>query len=214
MTMQPTEAAITDRSAGRAPGRPRQTDVEPRCYAAVLELFGQHGWAGLSLDAVATHAGIGKSTIYLRWKTKRALLLDAIRYFETRRENPVDDGQPLREYLIEYCLTLGRLLLGPHGPTMLHIAAGAITHPEDFHEIRRESITRGTLPIAARILRAVIDGELPEGTDSGQLLDMIEGSLVFHLVIAPLGATREELGADLERYVTTLVDKALRTAID
>jgi hypothetical protein len=96
---------------------------------------------------------------------------------------------------------------------MLHFAAGAITHPKDFHEIRRESITRGTLTIAARILRAVIDGELPQDTDSGQLLDMIEGSLVFHLVIAPLGATREELEADLERYVTTLVDKALCTAL-
>ncbi|PFG45126.1 TetR family transcriptional regulator [Georgenia soli] len=177
----------------------------------MLAVFGQHGWAGLSIDAVATHAGIGKSTIYLRWKTKRALLLEAVRYFETRRENPVDDGRPLREYLIEYCLARGRLLLGPHAPTMLHIAAGAITHPEDFQEIRRESITRGTLPIVARILRAVIDGELPEDTDSGQLLDMSEGALVFHLVIAPLGATREELEDDLERYVRTLVDKALRT---
>jgi len=39
---------------------------------------------------------------------------------------------------------------------------------------------------------------------------MIEGALVFHLVIAPFGATREELEADLERYVTTLVDKVLR----
>jgi hypothetical protein len=86
-----------------------------------------------------------------------------------------------------------------------------LPNPEDFDEIRRESITRGTLPIAARILRAVIDGELPEDTDSGQLLDMIEGALVFHLIIAPFGATHEELEADLERYATTLVDKALRT---
>lgn len=94
---------------------------------------------------------------------------------------------------------------------MLNIVSTAIANPEEFHEIRRESITRGTLPIAARILRAVIDGELPEDTDSGQLLDIIEGALVFHLVIAPFGATREELEDDLECYVTTLVDKALRT---
>lgn len=211
MTTQPTETT-TNRPARRGPGgRPRNTDVEPRSYVAVLELFGQHGWAGLSLEAVASHAGIGKSAIYLRWKTKRDLLLEAVRDFETRHVSPVDDGQPLREYLIEYCIARGRLLLGPHGPTMLNIASAAIANPEDFQEIRRESITRGTLPIAARILRGVIDGELPEDTDSGQLLDMIEGALVFHLVIAPLGATRDELGADLERYVTTLVDKALRT---
>jgi len=180
----------------------------------VLAVFGQHGWAGLSIDAVANHAGIGKSTIYLRWKTKRALLLEAVRYFETRRANPVDERQPLREYLIEYCIARGRLLLGPHGPTTLHIAAGAINHPEDFHEIRRESITRSAVPIASRILRAVIDGELPQDIDSGQLLDMIEGALVFHLVIAPFGATREELEDDLERYATALVDKALRTVGD
>jgi AcrR family transcriptional regulator len=133
----PTETG-TDPPAGRAPGRPRQADVEPRCYEAVLAVFGQHGWAGLSLDAVAAHAGIGKSTIYLRWKTKRDLLLEAVRYFETQRKDPVDDGQPLREYLIEYGIARGRLLLGPHGPTMLNIASGAITSPEDFNDIRRE----------------------------------------------------------------------------
>jgi AcrR family transcriptional regulator len=209
MTTQPSETAAG--RPGRGPGRPRLTDIEPRSYEAVLELFGQQGWAGLSLDAVATRAGIGKSSIYLRWKTKRDLLLEAVRYFGTRDVGPVDEGQSLRDYLVEYCVARGRLLLGSHGPTMLNIASTAIASPEDFHEIRRESITRGTLPIAARILRGVIDGELPEDTDSGQLLDMIEGALVFHLVIAPFGATREELEADLERYVTTLVDKAVRT---
>ena len=192
MTTQPTEAATDRPPERRGPGgRPRDTDVEPRSYEAVLELFSQHGWAGLSLDAVASHAGIGKSAIYLRWKNKRDLLLEAVRYFESRRAGPVDEGQPLREYLIEYCIARGRLLLGPHGPAMLNIVSTAIANPEDFDEIRRESITRGTLPIAARILRAVIDGELPEDTDSGQLLDMIEGALVFHLIIAPFGATHE-----------------------
>lgn len=79
--------------SGRALGRPRQTDIEPRSYVAVVDLSSQHGWAGLSLDAVATRAGMGKSTIYLRWKSKRDLLLEAVRYFEI---NSMVLGSPRR----------------------------------------------------------------------------------------------------------------------
>jgi AcrR family transcriptional regulator len=213
-TAEGTTAAETsaEQPARRGPGRPRHTDTEPRSYEAVLELFGQHGWDGLTLDAVATHAGIGKSSIYLRWKTKRELLLDAVRDFETRHVNPADDGQPLREYLVEYLVARGRLMLGPHGPTMLNIVSAAMANPEDFHEIREESISQGFLPVVGRIEQAVTEGELPAGTDTGQLLDTLEGALVFHLLIAPRGANRDELGADLERYVGSLVDSALRGA--
>jgi AcrR family transcriptional regulator len=212
LTEPMAEATLPEQPARRGPGRPRHTDTEPRSYEAVLQLFGRHGWDGLTLDAVATHAGIGKSSIYLRWKTKRELLLDAVRDFETRHVNPADDGQPLRDYLVEYLMARGSLMLGPHGPTMLNIVSAAMANPEDFHEIREESISHGYLPVVGRIERALADGELPDGTDTGQLLDALEGALVFHLLIAPRGATREELGADLERYVTTLVDKALRGA--
>jgi AcrR family transcriptional regulator len=207
-----TAGNAADQPARRGPGRPRHTDVEPRSYEAVLELFGQHGWDGLTLDAVATHAGIGKSSIYLRWKTKRELLLDAVRDFETRHVSPADEGQPLREYLVEYAVARGRLLLGPHGPTMLNIVSAAIAEPDDFQEIREESISQGILPVVGRIERAVVAGELPAGTDTDLVLDSVEGSLIFHLLIAPRGASREELGADLERYVTELVDNALRGA--
>jgi hypothetical protein len=40
MRTQPTDT-VTDRSAERAPGRPRQADVEPRSYEAVLAVFGE-----------------------------------------------------------------------------------------------------------------------------------------------------------------------------
>ncbi|WP_043498297.1 TetR/AcrR family transcriptional regulator [Georgenia sp. SUBG003] len=214
MTQQLTESTAANTAAEqpvkRGPGRPRHTDVEPRSYEAVLELFGQHGWDGLTLDAVATHAGIGKSSIYLRWKTKRDLLLDAVRDFETRHVNLADDGQPLRDYLVEYCVARGRLLLGVHGPTMLNIVSAAMANPEDFQEIREECISQGILPVVGRIERAAADGELPPGTDTDLLLDTVEGSLIFHLLVAPRGAGRDELDADLERYVAALVDNALR----
>lgn len=208
MTDTATEASI--RQFRRGPGRPRHVDTEPRAYKAVIELFGQRGWSGLTLDGVATHAGIGKSSIYLRWDTKHELLMEAIRDFESKNDLCPDENLPLREYLIAYGIARGKALLGEGGQTMLNIVSAAAANPVEFQEIRKESIDRGILPLTGRLERAVAEGELPEGTEIGQIIDGLEGSLVFHLLIAPRGATREELAAGLERYVTNIVDVAIR----
>jgi len=102
----------------------------------VLQLFGQHGWVGVTLDAVAIHVGIGMSTIYLRWSNKRDLLLEGVRDFGGRHVGLIDDGQSLRDYLIGYCIAYGGLLLSPYASTTLNIASAAIANPEDLHETR------------------------------------------------------------------------------
>jgi len=206
--ISPTET--NEQEPRRRPGRPRHADTEPRAYKAVIELFGQRGWSGLTLDAVATHAGIGKSSIYLRWDTKHDLLIEAIRDFESKNDLSPDENLPLREYLIAYATGRGKALLGEEGQTMLNIVSAAAANPVEFQEIREESIGHGILPLTGRLERAVTDGELPAGTDTGAIIDGLEGSLIFHLLIAPRGATREVLAADLERYVTNLVDVAMR----
>ena len=43
-----------------------------------MELMAEVGFAGVTVDAVAQRAGVGKATIYRRWKSKERLVLDAI----------------------------------------------------------------------------------------------------------------------------------------
>ncbi|HEY1968915.1 MAG TPA: helix-turn-helix domain-containing protein, partial [Pseudonocardia sp.] len=59
-------------------GRPRDPEVDNRIARAAVELFGELGWAGFSLEGVARRAGVGKASIYLRWQTKERLLTDAL----------------------------------------------------------------------------------------------------------------------------------------
>jgi len=63
----------------RPAGRPRAHDLEERALRAALDEFGEKGWAGLSIAGVASRARVGKSSIYLRWPDKAALLADALR---------------------------------------------------------------------------------------------------------------------------------------
>lgn len=62
----------------RGRGRPRTPGAEEKILAAALDEYGEHGWAGFTMDAVARRAGVGKSTVYLRWHDKDSLLTDAV----------------------------------------------------------------------------------------------------------------------------------------
>lgn len=72
----------------RAPGRPRNPDLEARALRATLDVFGVKGWTGLTIDEVAARARVGKSSIYLRWPDKAALLADALRGIQMEEDAP------------------------------------------------------------------------------------------------------------------------------
>src|SRR3954454_7125943 len=68
-----------DEAPRRGRGRPRSPGAEQKILHAALEEYTEHGWAGFTMDGVARRAGFGKSTLYLRWPDKDALLTDAVR---------------------------------------------------------------------------------------------------------------------------------------
>src|SRR3954465_14994560 len=69
-------AAEVDRSARG--GRPRDPSRDGAIRAAILEVLARSGYGGLTMDAVAAAAGVGKATIYRRWRTKSDLVADAV----------------------------------------------------------------------------------------------------------------------------------------
>ena len=72
-------AVITDPPphAGRG-GRPRDPSRDDVIRAAILRLLGEVGYGALTMDAVAAEAGVGKATIYRRWRTKQELVVDTV----------------------------------------------------------------------------------------------------------------------------------------
>lgn len=58
-------------------GRPRDPACDRAILDAALREYGEHGFYGMSVDAVAARAGVGKATIYRRFPSKAELVVRA-----------------------------------------------------------------------------------------------------------------------------------------
>ncbi len=61
----------------RARVRPRRADVRAEILAAAIEMFEAHGYAGTTLDAIATSAGYTKGAVYSNFGGKPQLFGEA-----------------------------------------------------------------------------------------------------------------------------------------
>lgn len=182
-------------------GRPRDPDVDRRVTRAALGLFGDVGWAGFSIEAVARRAQVGKASIYRRWSTAADLLVDAVR--ETVRLVPPPEGGNLATDLT----TLARHLLDAHlhdgGRSMMRLRFEAAEIPELREQW--EAIQRSEVYAARKLVHGAIRrGELPAGTKVTLVLDTLCGAVLMHAVARPEDA-RPASDRELERYVDDLV---------
>lgn len=72
-------------------GRPRDGRVDEAIAAAARELLAEQGYANLTVDAVATRAGVGKAAIYRRHATKQEMIFAAVLH-DAELATPADTG--------------------------------------------------------------------------------------------------------------------------
>src|SRR3954470_20086273 len=58
-------------------GRKRDHTRDPEILEAALDVLAECGYDGLTIDMVAARAKAGKATLYRRWPSKAALVIDA-----------------------------------------------------------------------------------------------------------------------------------------
>jgi AcrR family transcriptional regulator len=194
------------------PGRPRDPEVDRRIAQAALDLFGEAGWAGFAMEAVARRAGVGKASLYLRWNSKEALLTDAVT-MRMSRVADIDTGT-LRGDLTELAVQMLDLYAGPGSRAALRLSLEADAIPgvaEHYAEIRRSQV----LAARAVVRRGIDRGELTPDTPVTLLLDTLAGGAMMHALSTPPDR-KASLTRDIRIYAEQLVTFLLRavTAAD
>jgi AcrR family transcriptional regulator len=179
-----------------------------RVRTAVLEattaLLAELGYAELTHERVAARAGVHKTTIYRRWPTKEALVMDTIRE-RSRVAVPVPDTGTLAGDLTALARSVAANVGSAEGTRIARTLVAASATSTEVWDDAREFWDERFAMCAPIIERAIARGELDPSTDPRLLIEMLIGPLYVRVLL-----TGEPVTKKLGEAVATFL--ALRTS--
>lgn len=144
---------------------------------AAIDLIGERGIDGTSMDAIAQLSGVSKATVYKHWADKEALCIDVIGRLRTLP--PEFRSGDSRRDLID----LLRHLSEENKPDRLmkiwpRIIGYAVANPGFAHALQEHSFGPRRAQIARLLAEAVANGELAEGIDPDLAMDLLVGPIM------------------------------------
>ena len=145
---------------------------------AAVEEMAEVGYGGVTIEAIAARAGVGKSTIYRHWRDKLELIADA---FETFHEQMVPElgGVPVREAV---ALLLGHVAEVVVDSTWSRcipaLIEGAERDPRvrEFHHRYAAERRQALIDLIAR---GIADGEIAEDVDPELATSALLGAIFY-----------------------------------
>ncbi|MBR2816522.1 MAG: TetR/AcrR family transcriptional regulator [Reyranella sp.] len=186
-----------------AAGRPRNSDTTALILQAALDLGEKAGFGSLTMEGIAAHAGVAKTTIYRRWPSVWGIVMDAF-LAEITKVAPLQKRPTARASFKASMRLLAKSYRGRQGK-ILHLLLGQAQLDE---KLRREVTTRWVVPrreVALEFVRHGIEtGELRRGLDPDIVLDALYGPL-YHRLLVPY-----DDAPITDAYVDSLVDTVFR----
>lgn len=167
-----------------------------------LDLAAEVGYAGLSIEAVGRRAGVGKHTIYRRWPSMSALLLDALSRVWTSDLDYRDTGDvraDLREQFLRSGLALSSPPIGPVYRAVIAEAQADSMLRATLHERFLVTVEQSTL---ARITRAQRTGELTAEANLEFAAEVLCGALYYRSLMSTRPIDEHAVDGLLDMFMT------------
>jgi AcrR family transcriptional regulator len=159
---------------------PRRRSEKSRTaiVSATRELLLERGFDGLTIEAVAARASVGKQTIYRWWPSRPVLVADVMLEDADRILASVDHSDDLAADLVGWVRKLTTTLTTPRGSAMLRILTVAcMEHEETAAKLRAGFSAPLHDSVRARLLAGGIDEVTAESA-----ADAIVGGVVYPIL--------------------------------
>jgi AcrR family transcriptional regulator len=175
---------MTDTTPGaqRSMGRPRDERADRAMLSATLELMAEAGIRDLRMDDVARRAGVGKATIYRRYRSKDELITAAVAGLVS--EIAIPDTSRTRADLLALMRGAVRVYRGSVEAAVMPSLVEAMSRDAELARFVRD----GFLAQRRAALRAVLERGIERGDLRGDLdvdlaLDVLGGPLFYRLLV-------------------------------
>jgi len=183
----------------RLPGRPRSEQARRAILRSTLKLLQRSSFSGLTIEAIAADADVGKATVYRWWPNKGALVVDAFASSAESELHFPNTGSVYRDMSLQMTQFLG-VLRSPRGRIVAALLAGGQSDPEPLSAFRERFLRPRRQEAYKTLRRAIERGELPQDLDLDVVLDTLYGALYMRFLIR-----HDELSENYVREVCRLV---------
>jgi AcrR family transcriptional regulator len=159
--------------AARVGGRSERVVRDVRSAAAAE--MARVGYVALRVEDVAARAGVNKTTVYRRWPTKADLVKDMLRGLGGDLCEAPDTGSLERD-LLELLRRFIARVTTPEGQGIYRMLMAELHQPE-VEAFARSLREEHAAPWHTALGRAVSRGDLPQGSDTKLMIEMIRGAV-------------------------------------
>jgi AcrR family transcriptional regulator len=167
----------------RPAGRPRSLEADRAILDAIVELLLEGGYQEVTIEGVAARAGVAKTTIYRRWTTKAAMVVEAIQ--EAGKDCPVEGARSGAETLGGSLERMIQALSDSRAAKIISGLAAEMPHNEELAKAVREGLMKPNRAALTGLLeQGIASGELRAGMDVEVAADLLVGPLFFRLLFS------------------------------
>ncbi|MEH2370657.1 TetR/AcrR family transcriptional regulator [Nostoc sp.] len=182
-------------------GRPRSIHADQAILQATLDLLAEVGYESMSIEAIASRAGVGKTTIYRRYTSKEELVADAIE--SLRDDLAIPDTDSFWGDMDILIKNAAKKIDSPLGRQTLALIVSTASSNPQFAEVYWTKYTKLRREAFSKILeRAKSRGEIHKDADVDLIIDLVSGSLYYALIFKP---TTEPVEAYMRRTMNLLL---------
>lgn len=191
-------------ATGRGPGRPRDPAADTAILEATLTLLAEHGYTGLTTDAIAATAGVSKATIYRRWSSKQQVVLAAVGSLANRV--PAPDTGDLRRDLTAIADGLAAVFSAPATGRLVGALVERLLHDEEMAAaLRGGFLTERRAAARTAMVRGRQRGQVRDDADLDTAIDLLAAPFYYRVLI-----TGEPIDAKLAEGVVDVTLAYLR----
>jgi AcrR family transcriptional regulator len=182
-TKRPGSRATEGDEPARRGGRPRSSEAEQAILQATRELLVEGGVHGLTIEGVASRAGVAKTTIYRRWRDKDELALAVVLdMVEQVVELPElgDTRAELTAFVTAAVNVLGSTLMGR---VMQGLVSDLATDPELAQAFRDRVVSVRDAEVERLVERGIARGDLRPDTDPVMAHEFLIAPVYYRLLL-------------------------------
>lgn len=194
----------------RIPQRKRGVALEEAIVAAAWGELVESGYAGFTVEGVAARARTGKASIYRRWPTKQALVMDSLCAWLPTAQQCGFEGDyknlSTADALRQIARTITKVLASPAGAAMRAVKLEATADPELAREIDDRFQAPRRAAMLALLQRGVERGEVRPEAVTPLVADVLPAVLMHRVILQRERITERDITAIIEQILIPLVE--------